>query len=85
MRLTIYSHFVDRSWTGEAAIAPSERHDYETLERIFHHFNRIDEDDARRLELMEYDLPSLSVGDLVTLEDGRTFLVEFVGFSEVTS
>jgi len=87
MRLTIYSHFEGKTWTGDAAIRDHEN-EYRVLERIFAAFNRVDDDDVVRLERIGYRLPSLSVGDRVTFvsgsrRDGRTYVVENVGFSEI--
>lgn len=79
--ITIWSHFSDETWTGEV---PIELGDEDlTLELIFRWFNRVEEHDAVRLEKVGYNLPSLSVRDTVTF-DGRTFLVDTVGFQEVT-
>jgi hypothetical protein len=52
------------------------------LEEVFRLFNRITEDDVTRLHRMGYTLPSLSVGDTVTIY-GRRFRVAPVGWEEV--
>jgi hypothetical protein len=53
------------------------------LEAIFRFFNRVTEDDGPRLESMGYFLPSLSVGDVVTME-GTHYLVCGSGFKAVS-
>ena len=65
------------------------------LERIFRLLNRVDEADLATLNEMGYFLPSLSVGDFVTLHIGewgdkgpvdkpQTFQVKSMGFEKVT-
>jgi hypothetical protein len=54
------------------------------LNQIFRAFNRVDYGDGERLEALGYRLPSLSVGDEVTI-DGATFRVEPVGFERIDS
>jgi hypothetical protein len=44
-----------------------------TLDDIYRYFNRVDELDRERLERIEYDLPSLSVGDLVGIKRGEYY------------
>ena len=51
----------------------------EKLERVFRLFNRVSEEDARRLERIGYRLPSLSVGDRVVL-NGEAWVCAPVGF-----
>lgn len=63
-----------RTWTGEAPVT--------TAEGAFRYFNRVDEVDGIRLERIGYDLPSMSVGDIVTL-DGRSYRCESMGFTEL--
>lgn len=53
-------------WSGEVPFSPNQ--DSEALlEQIFRYFNRVDQEDCDRLESIGYTLPSLSVGDEVTL------------------
>lgn len=80
--ITIWSHFSDEEWTGEVPVAPGGDDDL-TLEFIFRWFNRVETHDAARLEAAGYNLPSLPAHDTVAF-DGRTFLVDTVGFSEIT-
>lgn len=61
------------SWTGEADV---------TLDTVFRFFNRVDEADCDRLEALGYNMPSLSVDDLVVL-DGVTYQVAATGFTKL--
>lgn len=82
MRVTIWSHFSDTSWTGDV---PDELLDDRVVnEALFYLFNRIDEASEQRLEAWGYRLPSLSVDDTVTW-GGKTYRVADVGFEEVTA
>ena len=54
----------------------------ENLEEIFRFFNRVEYGDGERLEEIGYDLPSLSVGDIVTW-NGKRRRVEPVGWVEI--
>lgn len=56
--------------------------DRETNSAIFRMFNRVDEEDVAFLEKIGYDLPSLSVGDLIVYE-GKAFRVMVNGFKTV--
>jgi hypothetical protein len=69
MQLTIWTHWEGRSWSGEISGPPGATV-AETLEMIFRFFNRVDGRDHDRLLEIGYDLPSLSVGDVVTFADG---------------
>lgn len=51
-------------------------------ESLFRYFNRVEEDDARRLEASGYLLPSLSWGDLIGYRD-RVFRVAAIGFESM--
>jgi hypothetical protein len=67
------------SWTGEIPV--------ETLEEIFLYFNRVEDDDVRRLEHCRYHLPSLSTGDIIIRElpgDVGYHVVTCFGFTEIT-
>lgn len=77
MKLTIWSHFEGKTWTGEI---PGTFEDG-SLDVIFRLFNRVEEGDAERLEAWGYTLPSLSVGDRVTVA-GQRFVVMPIGFEE---
>lgn len=67
------------TWEGEVE-------DGTTLEGIFRAFNRVEEADAERLARLAYRLPSLSVGDTVTLLDtGKAYEVASMGFTEVVA
>ena len=50
------------------------------LQWLFRQLNRVDGDEM--ISVLQLDIPSLSVGDLVEF-DGRTFRCEFVGWREV--
>lgn len=64
------------SWEGDVDVTAPDQ--------AFRFFNRVDEDDVRRLGELNYHLPSLSVGDLLTIDD-KTWRCESVGWSEVTA
>lgn len=53
-----------------------------TLNNIFRVFNRVTDADCENLNKIGYRLPSMSVGDLVTL-DAETFQVTSTGFEKV--
>lgn len=82
---SIHAAFSDRkhtTWAGEAQI--------ESPEDAFRYFNRVDEADVIRLDAMGYNLPSLSMGDYITLSRGDfhasrgdTYRVESIGFKRV--
>lgn len=82
MNVKIWSHFKDETWEGEVPDPELEHSEAAVLEYLFRFFNRVDEGDAVRLELLGYRLPSLSVDDTVTT-GGRTFRVAMMGFDEV--
>ena len=67
------------SWTGDVPV--------ESLEEIFTYFNRIYDEDDRRLRRRGYHLPSLSTGDIIIRElpIGVTYhVVGYFGFNEIT-
>lgn len=78
--ISLWSHFSEQVWTGEVGLpeAPVERQ----LEFIFRKFNCVDEEDAAFMERVGYDMPSLSIGDLVEF-DGKTWAVANFGFLEI--
>ena len=82
------------TWHGDLDLSLASS-DEGRLELVYRLLNRVDESDHERLEAMGYMLPSLSMGDFVTLhldvmgEHGpvtqpRTWMVASVGFVEVT-
>lgn len=74
--------YPETSWTGDAPVIYLD--DEQRLESIFRLFNRVDRGDAERLERMGYNLPSLSVGDVVEIGD-RRWEVAGMGFEELES
>ena len=68
--------FPTAMWEGEV--------ESDDLEDIFRAFNRVDEEDATRLEEIGYKLPSLSVGDIVVRETDQQ-MVASCGFREVST
>jgi hypothetical protein len=52
-------------------------------EQLFRFFNRVDEPDVDRLEALGFDLPSLSVGDLLHW-GSKTWRVAGAGFEQIT-
>lgn len=56
------------------------------LTNVFRRTNRVDEEDVKRLDAAGYDLPSLSVGDIVIVDNTEgvrvAYSVEMFGFSE---
>lgn len=63
------------TWEGDVARM--------SLEEIFRFFNRVEFADGERLEEIGYDLPSLSVGDIVTIDGDEQWRVAPVGFERV--
>jgi hypothetical protein len=81
--ITIHSKQAEQAneatWTGEVELqAPADK-TTGRLSEIFRLFNRVEEADCERLAALGYELPSLSVGDLIEL-DGHTWRVAPVGF-----
>lgn len=56
------------------------------LSNVFRRTNRVDEEDVARLEEAGYELPSLSVGDIVIVDNADgvrvAYLVKIAGFAE---
>lgn len=78
------------SWRGEvpierlAARTPTGQLDVTAInDAIFRYFNAVLDSDRSRLLVIGYQLPSLSVGDLI-YHSGRTFRVVPFGFEELT-
>lgn len=97
MRITIYCPMADHpeyrmgqletpgmvgpEWTGDIHGVRGES-TMPLLERVFRLFNRVTDEDAERLHQLGYKLPSLSVGDIVTMK-GANYLVMSVGFQKI--
>ena len=82
------------TWSGDVELSRS-RSAEENLEIVYRLFNRVDEGDHAKMAALGYMLPSLSMGDFVTLHldamgpkgpitEPRTWQVASVGFTEVT-
>lgn len=100
MRITIYCPGVDNAEAAIEGFLPGgeyscEVSDYDAsgdpwskpehaLERIFRLFNRVDDADCRRLDGAGYKLPSLSMGDVVTME-GQHWLCAGVGWKRISA
>jgi hypothetical protein len=73
------------TWRGELSLSPANPED--ALEIVYRFLNRVDEGDHERMAEVGYTLPSLSMGDFVTLhlpDYPRTWRVASVGFEPVT-
>jgi hypothetical protein len=81
MKLSIWTHWEGKSWSGEIPDPTGEAAHW-PLEYIFRWFNRVDKDDEKRMRAVGYDLPSLSVGDVVTLDSVR-WQCDVWGFTEL--
>lgn len=68
MKLTILSSFTHDVWKGTYE---SDTTGEALLEEIFRAFNRVDEDDNKRLEGIGFTQPSLSAGDVVAIDWGE--------------
>ena len=81
-KISIISTATGRVWEGESATDV----DLDGMEALFREFNRVDEGDNERLEALGYDLPSLSSGDFVCVNDGEDawWLCANVGWQRVT-
>jgi hypothetical protein len=53
-------------------------------EEIFRFFNRVDKPDSDRLAGLGYELPSMSVGDIITIDGMLQYRVDPVGFTRVS-
>jgi hypothetical protein len=72
MLISIWTHWQGRAWNGEIPEPKDAASDEERLEYVFRWFNDVDPGDRERMLEVGYDLPSLSVGDVVRLrEDER--------------
>jgi hypothetical protein len=77
MRVRIVSHWEGRTWEGDVPPAPEGM---TVLEHVFRYFNRVDQADIDRLDELDYQLPSLSVSDVVTIDDGPRWRCAGVGW-----
>lgn len=89
MQIEIYSKMADTpeyriETGGRPATWQGELDDLRDLEDAFRYFNRVDEADCERLERIGYKLPSLSVGDIVTV-DGNPHVVASMGFAPISA
>lgn len=74
---------VGPEWTGEVDITVTAYHKPTmVLEQLFRLFNRVEDGDGERLERMGYKLPSLSSGDVVTME-GKHYLCASAGWKVI--
>jgi hypothetical protein len=69
--------------TWEGALPLESRTTEGQLEEVFRLFNRVTEEDVTRLHRMGYTLPSLSVGDTVTINGDQRYRVAPVGWEEL--
>lgn len=65
----IWTHWHGEEWSGEVEVPDTHRRDQ--LEFLFRYFNRVEGDDDARLADIGYGLPSLSMGDVVTIDGER--------------
>lgn len=68
--ITILSTMTGKKWMG--SVPPESVIDVDPeaqLERIFRFFNRVEQADCDRLDALGYDLPSLTSGDFVEIDD----------------
>jgi hypothetical protein len=80
MQLTIWTHWQGGEWTGELDGVRDGAPVGEVLEYVFRWFNAVDEGDRERMLAVGYDLPSLSVGDVVTFADGTRWQCSPLGW-----
>jgi hypothetical protein len=91
MIAAISEHRSQITWRGEIPFAelcqlipPGQTPNRESLNAaIFRFFNRVEDEDSARLERLGYRLPSLSAGDLFTVE-GVAFVVAGIGSERVS-
>ena len=78
--VVITSVLTGESWRGDVDTGlPEDAPVEHKLERLFRLFNRVDEEDVTRLEMIGYRQPSMSCGDTIDL-DGQTWKVSACGF-----
>jgi hypothetical protein len=65
--LIIESHWRGEVWEGDVVLPTTGESVEHVLEVVFRLFNRVDEGDGEKLAAIGYTLPSLSVGDHVTV------------------
>jgi hypothetical protein len=78
LNVRIESHWRGgQAWAGQI---PDPPEDSDVLGYVWRYFNRVDDGDEARLAAIGYDLPSLSVDDVVELDGGLRFRVAMLGF-----
>lgn len=77
----ITSCFTNQTWEGNVPLNGVSH--WEKLQSAFRMFNRVTDEDARRLESLEFDQPSMSRGDRVVL-DGTAYKCDSIGFTRDT-
>jgi hypothetical protein len=80
MQLTIWTHWQGREWSGDVPGVAEGTAVSAVLEYVFRQFNAVDDGDRERMLAVGYDLPSLSVGDVVTFADGTRWQCEPLGW-----
>lgn len=75
------------TWTGEFDIPATDLggnvDPMPTLERIFRQFNAVDDADVAFMKRMNYTLPSLTSGDIVTI-DGKNYFCKMASWQEIS-
>ncbi len=72
------------SWEGEVHLEGAN--DLELCEDIFRKFNRVSDEDVRRLSELNYILPSVSVGDIIGWRDNDMYVlfrIDSLGFTQI--
>lgn len=77
---TAWSGPIDFDKAADHVGEPRPRTEDDRLNLVFRLFNRVTAEDADRLDVWAYRLPSLSVGDEVRIGDGPEYRVAHVGF-----
>ena len=72
--------YATTTWEGDVELEDGTA--VSRLEAIFRLFNRVTDEDVGRLADLGYDLPSLSVGDIVEL-DGEAWRVASIGWEKL--
>lgn len=81
----------DTTWKGDISLEGCLTQD-DMLNRIYRLLNRVDAFDVERMQEWGYELPSLSVGDYVTIHieglttgsEVVTYQVKMTGFAKIT-
>jgi hypothetical protein len=82
VKVSVESYFTGQLWEGEVDV-PSHYSVPECLEFLFRFFNRASDEDNDRLEKIGFKQPSMSVGDMITLEGVQNYKVINTGFKLV--